>query len=628
MNLHAILTRSKSIAFLVPLISSLLFTLSCQRNTKPTDPRTDVDEATGWVWQNPEPAAVGFHDVFTFGRDTIWLVGGSQITSSFDGGQSWNSRELETNYGLYAVEFVSALSGWAVGAGGVLKTADGGESWNLVPGFEAESYYDIEFINDSVGFISGSRVGINRTFNGGRTWDTLNLGFTTLKKLQSICFINDSVGWMTGFNGMVIATRDGGVTWTQYDYGSGTFRDASFVNDSVGYIGNLMGQILKSVDAGRTWRIVYRAPEWVRAIHFFTEDHGWIAGEDGLLGYTDDGGITWNYAPPIVGTHFNSFFLGRDSTLWLSGYGGLIYKLEPNSISWKSLTRGVHKDLYGVGFGNRYRGYVVGEGGSIVTTVDAGKTWIERESGSDQVLFDVAVGARGEAWVSGGSGTILHTEDWGATWQPQVSNTLAALYRIEIANDTLGWAGSTSGQLLETTDGGTHWNLLKQLPGTVWCLHVAPDQSAWASGYGFIKRRDTLGNWIDITSLPVNVSFVEFMHVQFISDSIGIVIVPPATLFSTTDGGQTWSEGYTQLAGAYLTGWLRDEKHAWVVGDQYLGSRPPMMYRTGNSLTDMIRVNPRHDNSINGIFFIDDKNGWIVGDNGMILHTTNGGTEE
>jgi photosystem II stability/assembly factor-like uncharacterized protein len=591
----------------------------------------DSGIAIGWQWENPSPVAKVLSDVWVGQSNQIRIVGyDDHFLSSEDGGGTWESRIANCNCDLFAIDFIDENRGWAVGTfGSIVKTEDGGRNWSRAGSFETNTVLrDILFINDSVGFIAGSRVGIYRTFNGGLTWDTLELDLGVSKELIEINFINDTVGWMSGSNGMVIATRDGGISWTKHDYGSGVFWSLSFINDSVGYIGNLQGQVLKSSDAGRTWRIIYRAPEWVRAIHFFTEEHGWIAGENGLLGYTDDGGLTWTFAPKIVGTHFNSFFLGRDSTLWLSGYGGLIYRLEKGSISWESLTKGVHVDLYGVGFADQNRGYVTGDQGNIVTTADGGKTWNEQTSGTDQVLFDVEVGRRGEAWVSGGSGTILHTTNWGSSWQKQTSGTLAALYRIEFANDTLGWAGGTSGELLETKDGGAHWNLLMQLPGTIWCLHVAPDKSVWASGYGFIKRRDTLGNWIDITSLPVDVSFVEFMHVQFISDSVGIVIIPPAFLYSTNDGGATWSEGYTQLAGAYLTGRLIDKEHAWMVGDQYLGSRPPMMYRTGNSLTDMIRVDPRHNNSINGIFFIDDKNGWIVGDNGMILHTTNGGIEE
>lgn len=78
-------------------------------------------------------------------------------------------------------------------------------------------FHGVHFLNNDTGFVGGwkkwpgstSEGVIFRTFDGGQSWDTTNLGFIIL----DIHFINDTIGFAGGDYGVVYATYDGGDNW-------------------------------------------------------------------------------------------------------------------------------------------------------------------------------------------------------------------------------------------------------------------------------------------------------------------------------------------------------------------------------------------------------------------------------
>lgn len=154
----------------------------------------------------------------------VGVCGNRIIITSTDGGNTWNSQQLNGNgYDFWDVSFTDQNNGMIVGdAGMAYKTTDGGISWNTMNGFNGY-FYDVDYLNTSSAIAVGSFGMILRTNDGGNTWVTQNSG--TLNHLWGISFINNSQGWISGGWGTILKSQAQGVVLSglyTYDNSSGT----------------------------------------------------------------------------------------------------------------------------------------------------------------------------------------------------------------------------------------------------------------------------------------------------------------------------------------------------------------------------------------------------------------------
>ena len=165
----------------------------------------------------------------------------------------------------------------------------------------------------------------------------------------------------------------------------------------------------------------------------------------------------------------------------------------------------------------------------------------------------------------------------------------------------------------ETTDGGLTW-FDKNFPPDYWGrldqidaidymnLIVAGDDTLF-------KTSDGGNNW---QQLPLPQNF-QPTDLHFINMDLGWVYGPHA-LYKTTNGGISWEQ---QAQPVYNFQFITSQIGWYTVYNQ-------IYYSTdgGDSWT---LQNSSTNNNLKDIFFIDNNNGWVVGQNGIILHTINGG---
>jgi photosystem II stability/assembly factor-like uncharacterized protein len=123
-------------------------------------------------------------DVFMLG-DLAWTVEDGGRIRHRDAEGQWTFQEVpsEVKEALLRIHFLSdGLHGWAVGQGGwLISTANGGETWEIVgrmPGVldpsAWEELFDVYFLDEQQGWILGKH-GIWITTDGGAGWTTLRL---------------------------------------------------------------------------------------------------------------------------------------------------------------------------------------------------------------------------------------------------------------------------------------------------------------------------------------------------------------------------------------------------------------------------------------------------------------------
>ena len=194
-------------------------------------------------------------------------------------------------------------------------------------------------------------------------------------------------------------------------------------------------------------------------------------------------------------------------------------------------------------------------------------------------------------WASGNYGTILFSADRGKTWQQQESGIdeylLGSIVFTDINN---GWAAGVNGTMLHTADGGKSW--IKQ-------------------------DTNTTSNLLDLF---------------FVDSDYGWAVGEFGTVIHTADGGKTWAGQMEEQDSIINDVFFADRKVGWAVGE--FGT---IMHTADGGKT----WQPQHCKDIEpeiseigwevplpalyGAFFSDKLNGWIVGMDGVIIRTSDGG---
>lgn len=280
------------------------------------------------------------------------------------------------------------------------------------------------------------------------------------------------------------------------------------------------------------------------------------------------------------------------------------------STAWQTHFRALH-------FVDAQNGWIVGDNGVIAHTSDGGATFLPQKSGTSDSLSSVSFVNPKEGWAVGENGTIIHTKDGGENWETQVSGTKISLKSVQFINSRQGWAvggghdrdSRPFSVLLHTDDGGATWNDYSQkLPKSEWGydlekVHFINALEGWLTG----------GWWIE------------------------------GNIFHTQDGGATWEAQQTEEDVIYSLHdiYFINPKEGWAVGGgggvahweviRHTSDGGTTWTAQGVSLTEE-SVDEGTDSTeqfveywLKGVHFVTENDGWAVGEDGQIIHTSNGG---
>ena len=208
------------------------------------------------------------------------------------------------------------------------------------------------------------------------------------------------------------------------------------------------------------------------------------------------------------------------------------------------------------------------------------------------------------------------------------------LRSVRFVDDAHGWIAGYNGVFC-TSDGGRSWRRLRVSLGSIskFFMTAATDvgRVVWADKEGATFRNDT--GLTDVTirppkwkAVPIptdlfvymsDVAFVDRKH-GFASGTLGHEV------FRTTDGGLSW-ETFDTPADDILQGlFVASSSEVWVVGVEGI-----VLHTTDSGQTwgHIILTNSNGEpaTGLRSIFFIDSMKGWICGPSGSIFHTIDGG---
>jgi photosystem II stability/assembly factor-like uncharacterized protein len=218
----------------------------------------------------------------------------------------------------------------------------------------------------------------------------------------------------------------------------------------------------------------------------------------------------------------------------------------------------------------------------------------------------------------GERGSILHTEDGGKTWKTQQSGVTYPLFDVDFIDNQNGWAVGNWGTILSTGDGGEHWQeqplstVLKsrgQIDPAAFQDIVDPTTGEIIAKKGQLLSRDLVAQILEKGIPDVRIrEDVVLNAVTFVDTAHGWIVGEQARILRTEDGGKTW--------------------------ESIALPRPPKQASSNNDNEELMSDEELEafgaltpPPSLYGAYFAAPQQGWVVGQEGTIAYTRDGGQQ-
>lgn len=297
---------------------------------------------------------------------------------------------------------------------------------------------------------------------------------------------------------------------------------------------------------------------------------------------------------------------------------------------WVPQASNTSNHLQAIHFVDSLHGCAVGNSGTICTTTDGGSNWIVRPSGTTDHILSVHFVDPLKGFASTSS-SLLRTIDGGLSWTLQHSLD-ASLDPIFFLHPDTGFVGGRT-TLLRTTNGGATWDERPSGPISPTCMWAHNAETLFLGGWGGANAsevqllRSTDGGTTWVTSYdqgaygPLNDVFFTDEQTGYIAFSYFGQGVQYDRLMKTLDGGTTWdpilsnsgTSSSPSPTSAVMAIHFVSEQNGFIATQN--GS---ILVTVDAGATWEFQVNGAFP-SLNDIFFVDDQNGWAVGNEGTIL---------
>lgn len=349
-------------------------------------------------------------------------------------------------------------------------------------------------------------------------------------------------------------------------------------------------------------------------------------------------GDSYNGHPKAYSPNLRAFMLRSHAVLFIC-----CFSLSPLLAQWVELSTGTNATLRDVHFLDHEYGAVVGENGTILLTENAGQDWQNVGGAISEDLSSVLIWNRDTLLVSGqtsGQQVTFLSTNGGLDWLPvneAIEIAKVGLRILSCGYDTFDWSD----------DQGANWTPTEATIGgttLISAIDIADVQTATASGnvggfahYSFYGYRtvDAGVSWdpIYVLDLPNSDSWTASAYPQadtllvFTNEQVNFLPGPKNKLVRLTDfyfdnqnGIDSWRFDGEMISSATPT-YVHD---AAFVNSQmgYIVGENGQIYRTTDGGADWTSIY-MGTTSLQSIALIDMEIAYVVGANGLVLKNEN-----
>ncbi|MFA7288470.1 MAG: T9SS type A sorting domain-containing protein [Melioribacteraceae bacterium] len=641
-----------------------------------------------WNWINPSTTSNTIQKIRPIGESEVIAIGNrGLILRSTDKGDTWQKINFNTNTDYYSMCTVNPNTTWILGnnyatdRNTILKSSDKGKDWEVAAeinsnptcNWDNEELYEINFVNEKIGFICGrNRVEdvsygrIYKSIDGGYNWSLIfdEPDFY----IHNMSWLNENNGWFRN-GAFIYETKNGGQSFSKIESTGLEAVDESgliFFDEMNGICSGFPSKLTK--DGGKTWYSNINYNEYnLGANSLFSSDFYFRDKNNGCIMYdqmtqrflvTSDGGNTWiNKGCPEYNNAFSesniynnlrTAFIYPNSDALVAGYKGDIYKYTNDfqSIDYKInyITR---KDLTAIKFINEKTGWISGYN-TILTTNDKGATWdlLAQPIRFEDIHFFNTQKGIGVGRITYFDNSlqqdridygIFVTNDGGRNWTPQTlfwrdfTNATFTPGKVIFYDDNNGLVLPSiyGNEFFITSNGGASWRCDTLEIGTFGeGQYFSKDLiyfvgSAKANSLGtamFFKSTDGCKTF---SKTIIENAFVDLTDIFFASKNVGYA-AGGYYFFKTIDGGETWSNVYTNL-GDIFDIYFSNENTGWILCEFGNIKKTIDGGLTWKNQTGEENGLGLADHFIDTFCFINDSTAFGIGWFGSIIKTDNGG---
>lgn len=573
-----------------------------------------------------------------------------KIVKTTDGGRTWTMKDIDNCSSYNTINAVTKRILWITGYYvKAMKSTDAGETWEYYPKDQPIIFREVSFIDSLNGYAFDYSDGeprqsaIYKTTNGGLNW-VENQNFPKGLYAFKINYTSITTVFVSGSN-FIYKTQDDGKTWQSvlHDtlFNSFTFDASCFLSDSIGFYSghyttkensNWNDVTINTTDCGKTWKVCNQNYNY--AIAFADKKNGFACGYSGSIIKTTDCGETWFSINPQVSVSMPSLAVLDANSVIVIGTGesyakNMILKTNNNGATWERLDSGRLTYFNTLKFINKNIGYGAGDNGEIDKTTDGGKNWIKQSPGkySGRIWSGYFLDSLTGWYIMwndyGNESTIIRTTNGGNSWDSLFAIPYQ-IYSAHFLNKSNGFVCGSGGRIFKTTNGGKTWKLIATSFTSYNFIKITftDEKHGWATAdkWTIAKTTDGGDSWI-----TCHFDWGKFNDVVFIDSlngwATGVCGLIEFPFIRTTNGGVNWSSFKMELPAQMYGLSFPSNKTGYAIG----GSG--VICKTTDSGATWRRLSFPENRAFNDICFVDENNGWVVTDNGLIYYTSNGGEE-
>ena len=376
------------------------------------------------------------------------------------------------------------------------------------------------------------------------------------------------------------------------------------------------GLVLQSSDGGQSFVEGSSGTSAELEALAFGKEKTWAVGANGTFLESEDSGLTWSQRALGTSARLYDLDFAPDGS-WgiLGGHGGVLWRTQDGGASFEQAYDYVDQTIRGVKVFDKDRAVVVGAEGLVLETKDRGRTWSPRPVVALPDFNDILRTSSGALIAVGEGGLLLRSEDQGSSWRRVVTDTQEDLNAIAMSPDGSRLVVAGEGpSALYSVDDGKSWaaSRVRVVPGLAF-NHSFLDLAFDATGQRviFVGRKGAIGLSLD-GGLQVQLRTHSHATGVVVSSILADRTLPQA-LFD--------ARSHTQNETFYAAAWRGDE--IWAIG------RDGQAIRSQNAATHWENVSLELDEPLHlrDIVFTTAEQGFIIGDDGLMLQTTNGGDD-
>ncbi len=276
----------------------------------------------------------------------------------------------------------------------------------------------------------------------------------------------------------------------------------------------------------------------------------------------------------------------------------------------------------------------MGDSGAILKTTDAGTTWAHKVSGTSNTLNSVSF-CNGQQGYAAGEHVVCHTLDGGENWAVAPDSlTFTAIETLCDSVAEIAYLGGKNGYVRYSTNAGTTWNErifpggkvvaigIQRMASALYSITIATQaytfhslstdsiwesvgnapETTYATLGGYL--RDTIQFLVGVVSFPIGGEISPYFQLRGSPDSSWELRLLPA------DGFEPFTIQRAPRSSTF-----------------YMAGSHEEIYKSAGSDTSLVQQTRNYSPVpiLYSLSFSDEKNGFAVGMEGVILHTSNGG---